>query len=87
MRDEGRRSAVQLINVGEKDFVLWQGEFIGEDEPVTMVDNGERIAKLPVKADVLSEEADVSTERPVIELDREEGLGNAHVQVLIRIYR
>ena len=59
MRDEGRRSAVQVMNVGEKDFVLRQGEFIGETAPVTTVDNGERIAKLPVGADVLSEEAEV----------------------------
>ena len=29
MRDEGRRSAVQVMNVDEKDFVLRQGEFIG----------------------------------------------------------
>ena len=70
MRDEGCRSAVQVMNVGEKDFVLRQGEFIGKAEPVTTVDNGERIAKPPVGADVLSEEAEVGKERHVIELDR-----------------
>ena len=47
MGDEGRRSAVQVMNIGEKDFVLRQDEFIGEAEPVTTVDNGERIAKPP----------------------------------------
>ena len=47
MRDEGCRSVVQVMNVGEKDFVLRQGEFIGEAEPVTTMDNGERIAKPP----------------------------------------
>ena len=71
MRDEGRRSAAQMMNVGE-DFVIRQGELIGEAEPVTTVDNGERIAKPPEGSVVLSEEAEVSTERPVIELDREE---------------
>ena len=30
MRDEGRCSAVQVMNVGEKDFVISHGEFIGE---------------------------------------------------------
>ena len=65
------------------DFILRQGEFIGEAEPVTTVDNGERIAKPPEEADVLSEEAEVSTERPVIELDWEKGRDDAHVQVVI----
>ena len=83
MRDEGRRSAFQVMIVGEKDFVLQQGEFIGEAEPVTTVDNGERMAKPPEGADVLSEEAEVSTERLVIEADREEGRNDAHVQVVI----
>ena len=82
MRDEGRRSAVQVMNVGEKDFVLRQGEFIGESEPVNTVDDGERIAKPPEGADVLSKEAEVSTERLVIELDREESRDDAHVQVV-----
>ena len=83
MRDEGRRSAVQVMNVCEKDFVLRQGEFIGEAEPVTTVDNGERIAKPPEGANFLSKEAEVSTERPVIELDRKEGRNDAHIQVVI----
>ena len=83
MRDEGRRSAVQVTNVGEKDLVLRQGEFIGEAEPVTTVNNGERIAKPREGRDVLSEKAEVSTERPVIKLDREEGHDDAHVQVVI----
>ena len=50
-----------------EDFVLRQGEFIGEAERVRTVDNGERIAKPPVGADVLSEGVEVWTERPVIE--------------------
>ena len=83
MRDEERRSAVQVMNVGVKDFVLRQGEFIGEAEPVTTVGNGERIAKPSEWADVLSEEAEVLTETPVIELDREEGRDDAHVQMVI----
>ena len=35
MRDEGRRSTVQVMKLGEKDFVLRRGEFIGEAEQVT----------------------------------------------------
>ena len=34
MRAEGRWSAVQVINVGESDFVLCQGEYVGEAEEV-----------------------------------------------------
>ena len=77
MRDEGRRLAVHVMNVGEEDLVLRQGEFIGEAEPVTTVDKGERIAKPPEGADVLSEDSEVSTERPVIKLDLEESRDDA----------
>ena len=83
MRDEGRRSAVQVMNVGEKDFVLRQEEFIGEAEPVTTLNNGERIAKPHEGADVLSKEAEVSSERPLIELGRKERGDNAHVQIVM----
>ena len=41
MRDEGRRSAVQVMNVGERNFVLRQGEYIGEAEQVATVDNAQ----------------------------------------------
>ena len=39
MRDEERRSAVQVMNVSKKDFVLGRREFIGEAEQVTAADN------------------------------------------------
>ena len=39
MRDDGRRSAIQVMNVSEEDFVLRRGEFIGEAEQVTAADN------------------------------------------------
>ena len=45
--------------------------------------NWEKIAIPPEGADVLSEEAEVSMERDVIELDREEGRDDAQVQVII----
>ena len=83
MRDEGCRSAVQVMNQGEKDFDLRQEEFIGDAEPVTTVDNGERIANPPEGSHVLSKEAQVSTEKPVIKLDQEEGRDNVYVQVVI----
>ena len=47
------------------------------------MNNGKRIAKPSVAADVLSEEAEVWMERPVIELDQEERRDDAHVQVVI----
>ena len=41
MRDEGCRSAVQVMNVGESDFFLRQGELVSEAEQVTTVDGEE----------------------------------------------
>ena len=45
MRAEGSRSAVQATNISDSDFVLRHGEFIGEAEQVTMVDNEEKTLK------------------------------------------
>ena len=42
MMDEGRRLAVQVMNVGERGFILRHGEYIGEAEQVTTVDNEEQ---------------------------------------------
>ena len=42
MRDKGHRSAVQVINVNETDFVLSHGVYIDEAEQVTTVNNEER---------------------------------------------
>ena len=39
MRDGGRRSAVQVMNLSKEDFVLGQGAFTGEAEQVTAADN------------------------------------------------
>ena len=39
MQDEGRSLAVQVMNVGEKDFVLHRGNFIDEAEQVTAADD------------------------------------------------
>ena len=47
MRVEGRRSAVQVMNDGESDIVLRQGDFIGEAEQVATVDNEERTSRPP----------------------------------------
>ena len=47
LRGEGRRSAVLVINVGERDFILRQGEVIGEAEQVTTVDSGEKNTRQP----------------------------------------
>ena len=53
MRDEGRHSAVQVMNVGVKDFVLRHGEYIGEAEQVTTVDN-EEITSRPLEGEDVS---------------------------------
>ena len=64
MRDEGRHSAVQVMNIGEKDFVLCHGEFIGEAEQVITVENEEAASRPPDREEVFSEEATVPTGRP-----------------------
>ena len=62
MRDEGRRSAIQVISVSQEDFVLGRGEFIGEAEQVTAADN-EGTAWRPFEGeDVDEEEAAVPSE-------------------------
>ena len=53
MRDEGSCSAVQVMNVGEKDFFLRHGEFIGEAEQVTTVESEEAASRSPEGEKVL----------------------------------
>ena len=81
MRDEGRRSAVQVMNVCDSDFVLCQGDFIGK--PVTTMDNVERKPRALEGEEVLSKEATVSVERAVPELNLGERCADAHIQVVI----
>ena len=81
MRDEGRRSAVQVMNVGNCDFVLRHGDFIGEAEQVTAVE--ERAPKSPDGQEVVSEEAAASIGKPVSESDQEESCDDGHIQVVI----
>ena len=57
MRDEGRRSAVQVINVGESDLVLHQGEYVGEADQVATIDVEETTTKQPEDEETLSKEA------------------------------
>ena len=47
MSGERRRSDVQVMNVGDSEFALCQGEFSGEAEHVMTVDNEERMAEAP----------------------------------------
>ena len=83
MRDEGRRWAVQVMKVGEKDFVLRRGEFIGEDEQVTSSDDEGAVLRLSEVEGVFSEEAAVPTGSLVEKSDLEESCDDAHVQVVI----
>ena len=81
--DEERRSAVHVMNVGEKDFYLRHEEVIGQAEQVTTVENEEAALRPPEREEVFSEEAAVPTGRPVEQPDLEESCDDAHVQVVI----
>ena len=83
MRDEGRHSAVQVMNVLERDFVLHHGEFIGEAEQVTTVKNEEAASRPSDREEDFSEEATVPTGRPVEESNLEESCDDAYVKVVI----
>ena len=83
MRDDGRRSAIQVMNMSEDDFVLGRGEFIGEAEQVTAADNEEAALRSSEGEEVFSEAAATPTGRPVEEPDLEEGCDNEHLQVVI----
>ena len=83
MRDEGRRSTIQVMNVSEEDFVLHRGEFIGEAEQVTVVDNEGEALKPAGGEKVFSEAAATPTGRPVEEPDLGEGCDDEHIQVVI----
>ena len=71
MRDEGRRSAVQVINVGESDFVLRQEEYVGEDEQIASIDGEETTTKQPEDEEAHSKKAAVSAVRLAEESDQE----------------
>ena len=83
MRDEGRRSAVQMINVGESDFILRQGEYVGEAEQVATIDGEETTTKQPEDEETLSEEAAVSAVRFAEESDPEKRSDDAHHRVVL----
>ena len=76
MRGEGRRSAVQVMNVGESDFVLRQGEFVGEAEQVVTIDGEETATKQPEDEETLSKEAAVSAIRLAEEFDPQKRSGD-----------
>ena len=83
MRNEERHLAIQVMNVGERDFVLRHGECIGKAEQVTTVENEKITSRPPEGEDVFSEEAAVPTGRPVKESDLEESCDDAHIQMVI----
>ena len=47
MRGEGRQSVVQVMIVGDREFALCNGEFVGEAEHVVTVNNEERTPEAP----------------------------------------
>ena len=83
MRDEGRRSAVQVINRCESHFVLRQGEYVGEAEQVATIDGEETTTKQPEDEETLSKEAAVSWIRLAEEFDPEKRSDDAHLRVVL----
>ena len=83
MRDEGRRSAVQVMIVSKEDFFLGRGEFIGETEQVTAADNEGTAWRPSDGEDVFEEEAAVPPGRPVEAPDFSENRNVEHIQVVI----
>ena len=81
MRHKGRRSAVQVINVSQEDFVLGRGEFIRAVEQVTAADN-EGTDWRPFEGEDVDEAA-VPPERPVEEPNFPENRNAEHIQVVI----
>ena len=81
MRDKGRRSAVQVMNMSTEDFVLGRGEFVGEAEQVTAADNEETAWRPSEGENVVEEEAAVPPGRPVEEPDIPENRNAEHIQV------
>ena len=80
------KGAVHVMNVGEKEFVLRRGEFIGEAEQGTAEDDEGTALRSSELEGVLSEEAAVPTGSSVEESDIEESSDDAHVQVVINIF-
>ena len=68
MRDEGRRPSVQVMSVGERDFVLRHGEFIGEAEQITTMENEEAAWRPPDR------EEGFSKRRPFLQADQSRNL-------------
>ena len=83
MRDERRRLAVQVINVGESDFVLRQGEYVGEAEQVATIDGEETTTKQPEDEETFSKEAAVSAVRLSEESDPEKRRDDAHLRAVL----
>ena len=83
MRHEGRRSAIQVMNVSKYDFVLRCSELIGEAEQVTAADNKEAALRPSGGEEFFSEAAATPTGGPVVEPDIEEGYDDEHIQVVI----
>ena len=79
MRDEGRRSAIQVMNVSEDDFVLRRSEFIGEAEQVTAAVNEEAALRRAEGVEAVA----TPTERPVEEPGLLEEWDDEHLEVVI----
>ena len=73
MRDEGRRSEIQVMNVGEKDLFLRHVEFMGKKAKRVTTAKNEEAASRPLEGEeVFSEETAAPTGRHVEEPNREE---------------
>ena len=84
MRDEGRRSAIQVMNMSEVDFLQRRGEFIGEAEQVTAaVDEG--TPSRPTKGEeVPSPDVATPTSGPAVGPDPEEKQNDEHIRAVLQ---
>ena len=55
MREEGRRSNVQVLNVSKKDYVVGRGELFGDAEHVTAAGDRGMAWRPFSREDILSE--------------------------------
>ena len=84
MRDEGRRSAIQVMNTSEVDFLRRRGEFIGEAEQVTAVVDEETPSRPTKGEEVPSPDAATPTGGPAVGPDPEERQNDEHIQAVLQ---
>ena len=84
MRDEGCRSAIQVMNMTEVDFLLRRREFIGEAEQVTAAVDEGTPSRLTKGEEVPSPDAATPMGRPAVGSDPEERQNDEHIRAVLQ---